>query len=163
MSWNKVLEYAVSGLIVALIAGAGTAISWGMLNISEQRRDLTDQKADMKIMRHEMKLMRKRDEELITMMGEEIKKLQLAVEETCLHLTETDEKEPIKKLEPYELVPLPQPQPKKDPESIPKKKDPSATLEKFFPPEQKTEDYQRILRDKFNQRTEQMQMQQMEK
>lgn len=141
MNWSKIVEYTMAGVITMLMGGVGTALSWGLLTLSQHDRALADKDADMKILRHEMALSKKRDEELITMMAEEIKKLKAAVEESCAHAAE----------ETYaDNLPLPQPRPEK-------KKDPKKSFEKFFPPEQRTEDYQRILRDKFNQRTEQMQ------
>jgi len=73
------------------------------------------------------------------MMAEEIKKLKEAVEATCAHMAEEVAKP--------EFPLAPQPEPKK----------PKETFNKFFPPEQRTDDYQRILRDKFEQRTNQMQ------
>lgn len=132
MNWQKITEYAMAGVITMLMGAAGTALSWGMLTLSQHDRALADKSAEIKILQHELELTRERDKELITMMAEELKKLQEHIQE-------------MKDLEqPTPIAPQPFSLPKKEP----KKKW----------PEQKVEDYQHILRDKFEQRTEQLQL-----
>lgn len=149
MNWQKIVEYTMAGVITMLMGGVGTALSWGLITLTQHDRALVDKDAEMKILKHEMQLAKERDEELISMMAEEIKKLQKAVEDSCAHLAEESEKaKPV-----FPVKPLPQPEkPKEKPET-----DPNKIFEKYFPPEQRTDDYQRILRDKYRQRTEQMQ------
>lgn len=144
MNWQKIAEDSMKVLVGMTLAAIGAAVGWNLRTTLMHERELATKDAQMKIMEHELAIARAADKELITMMAEEIKKLKEAVEATCAHMAA----EPAK---PEFPLPL-QPQPEKP------KKDPKKTFEKFFPPEQRTDDYQRILRDKFEQRTEQMQM-----
>lgn len=156
MNWKKIVEQTVTVVLSMVLTGIGGAIVWGITTILQHERELATKSAQILLLQEAMKHTKDRDEELVTMMAEEIKKLKLAVEESCAHLAE--EKEELKQLGPIKpQLPLELEKPKKIPES-------NSKFEKFFPPEQRTDDYQRILRDKFNQRTEQkIQTQQIEK
>lgn len=118
-------------LIAMTLAAIGAAVGWNLRTTMLHERELATKDAQLKIMQHELEISRERDKELITMMAEELKKLQE-------HIAEMKSVE-----QPTPLAPQPFEIPKKDPKN---KKDP------------RIEDYQHILRDKFEQRTEQMQM-----
>jgi hypothetical protein len=143
MNWAKIQEDVVKIILAMVITAFGGATVWGVTTIIQHERQLILQEAENKMLKEQLSNARSRDEELITMMAEEIKKLQKAVEETCAHVVEEEKPE-------WPPVAKPQPQPKKDPKEA---------FNKFFPPEQKTQDYDRILRDKFRERTEQHQIQ----
>jgi len=141
MNWQKIAEDSMKVLIAMTLAAIGAAVGWNLRTTMMHERELATKDARMEIMEHELAIARAADKELITMMAEEIKKLKEAVEATCAHMAAESAK-------PEFPMPL-QPQPEKNPKK---------TFDKFFPPEQRTDDYQRILRDKFDQRTEQMQL-----
>lgn len=142
MQWQKIIEQTVTVVLSMVLTAFGGATVWGITTILQHERTLIQGQAEFETMKKELEAARQRDEELITMMAEEMKKLQKAVEASCEHLVEKGDEKPE--------FPMPQPIP-------PVGKDPKKTFDKFFPPEQRTDDYQRILRDKYRQRTEQNQ------
>ena len=144
MNWKKITEQVVTVILSMVLTAMGGGVVWGLTTILQQQKRLADQGADIIILKDAAAKASERDKELITLMAEEIKKLQKAVKETCDHAIEHTEEKPTWPIA-KPLLPLPPP-----------KKGKKIT-DKFFP-EQKMEEYQRILRDKFEQRTEQMQM-----
>ena len=134
MDWKKVTEQVVTIVIAGLLMAFGSAVVWGVKVILDHERQLIMKDGEIRNLQVELQRTQKRDKELLELVAEEMKQIQEAVNKTCEH-----KEEPV--------FPQPQPAPKVNP-----------TAEKFFP-EQKTEDYKRILRDKFEQRTMPQQMQ----
>lgn len=145
MNWKKIVEQTVTLILSMVLTGVGTAIGYTVVTVMQHERDLAKKDAQILMLQEALKHTKQRDEELISMMAEEIKKLKLAVEESCAHVAGEVSKPA------FPVRPLPDPQPEKDPKKV---------FDKFFPPEQRTDDYQRILRDKFKQRTDNMEQRQ---
>lgn len=136
MDWKKITEQVVTIVIAGLLMAFGSTVVWGVKVILDHERQLIIKDGEIQNLQAELQRAASRDKELISILAEEIKKVEKAHEE----------KEPI-------IGPMPaKPRPNV---FIKPKKNPVA--EKMFP-EQRVEDYQRILRDKFEQRTEQHQM-----
>lgn len=149
MNRTKIIEQVVTVILSMVFTAFGGAVVWGVTTVIVHEKKLMEQKQTNDDLLKAMQEAHKRDKELVTMMAEEIKKLQDAVRKTCEHV-ETEAKNPLESVFPWPRPPQPQPEEKLKDE--PKRR--NDKFEKFFPPEQRTDDYQRILRDKFEQRTQ---------
>jgi hypothetical protein len=151
MNWKKITEQVVTVVLSMVLTAVGGGIVWGLTTILQHERTIANGGAEIKILKNELRLARERDKELVSLMAEEIKKLQATLKAAAM---EKDNEKPM--LKPADLIPVPQPIP-----PPPKEKDPEKEKiqDKFFPKEQKVDEYKRILRDKFNQRTDQLQQQ----
>jgi len=141
MNWKKIVEQVVTIVLTMLVTAVGTAIALGMSMLFQHERELSRKDARIEILENELKLSKDRDKELVTLVAEEIKVLQESVESACQQLKkEEDAKEP----ETSSWFGMPKP------------KKPTAA-EKLF---QDKKNYERVLRDKFEQRIQQHQMEQ---
>ena len=130
MNWKKIVEQVVTVVLSMVLTAFGGATVWAITTILQHERELATKSAKIMILEDELKRAQERDEKLLTLVAEEIKKIQDGTK------PEEEKKEPM-------VWPIPRPTP------IP-------PTPKKAPPKQGTEEYQRILRDKFRQRTEQM-------
>jgi len=136
MNWKKITEQVITVVLSMVLTGFGGATVWAISTILTQQREQAIQAAKIIILEENLKAAQERDKVAVTLMAEEIKKMKKAVEEA---LAEHGKPDKVK-------VPF------TGPIEVPKT-DPKKTFDKFFPPEQRTEDYQRILRDKLDERT----------
>lgn len=145
MNRTKIVEQVVTVILSMVFTAFGGAVVWGVTTVIVHEKKLMQQKQTNDDLLKAMEEAHKRDKELITMMAEEIKKLHEAMKSTCDHI-ESENKNPLAGVMPWV----------KPEDDKAKEKPKEKIADKFFPPEQRTDDYQRILRDKFEQRTEQM-------
>lgn len=130
MNWTKISEQVTTVVIAGLLVAFGSAVVWGVKVILDHERVLVRQEATNANVQEKMAEGKERDKELIALLAQELKALQQAID--------AKHAEPV--VGPVPPVAWPQPKP--------------TAKSKLFP-KQTTEDYQRILRDKFEQRTEQ--------
>ena len=141
MNRTKIVEQVVTVVLSMVFTAFGGAVVWGVTTVIVHEKKLMEQKRTNDDLLKSLEEARQADKELVTMMAEEMRKLQEAVKKTCDHVESENDKNPL-----AEVFPWVKPEEKAKDE--PRKK----ISEKFFPPEQRTDDYQRILRDKFQQR-----------
>jgi hypothetical protein len=143
LNWQKVTEQVATVVLSMVLTAVGSAVAWGVVTILGHERELIMREARIKQLEQDLKDAKGRDTEIVNLMGEEIDDLRGSIRRLWATRNKTREAT-------TEVKPVPE-----IPDSTKEPKEPKKPIEEFqIKP--KGDDYKRILRDKFEQRTQQM-------